>query len=81
MYGNLGQHIRGQIETCHLKGKTYKDAQLGELVHFIMVEQLPEHELACGSEPAWKHGEGETVAEQQPPRASGCEATTSSWGR
>jgi hypothetical protein len=43
-----------------------------------MVEQLPENELVCGSEPAWERGEDETVAEQQPPRASGCEAVTSS---
>jgi hypothetical protein len=46
-----------------------------------MVEQLPEHELVYGSEPAWDHGEGEAIAEWQPPRASGCEATTSSRGR
>jgi hypothetical protein len=31
------------------KGKTYRDAQLGELVHFIAIEQLPERELACES--------------------------------
>jgi hypothetical protein len=37
---------------CHPKGKTYRDAQLGELVHSAVVEQLPEHELACGSKPA-----------------------------
>jgi hypothetical protein len=46
-----------------------------------VVEQLPEHELACGSEPAWERREGEAVAEQQPPQASGCEAATSSRGR
>jgi hypothetical protein len=46
-----------------------------------VVEQLPEHELAYVSEPAWERGEGEAVAEQQPPRALGCEAATSSWGR
>jgi hypothetical protein len=45
-----------------------------------MVEQLPEHELAYGSEPTWEQGEGEAVAEQQPPRASGCEAAMSSRG-
>jgi hypothetical protein len=45
-----------------------------------MVEQLPEHELICGSEPTWEHGEGETVAEHQPPRASGREAATTSRG-
>jgi hypothetical protein len=33
-----------------------------------VVEQLSEHELAYGSEPAWERGEGEAVAEQQPPR-------------
>jgi hypothetical protein len=42
-----------------------------------MVEQLPEHELICGSAPAWKHGEGEAVAERQPPRASGHETAMS----
>jgi hypothetical protein len=47
----------------------------------VTVEQLPEHELICGSEPALEHGEGEAVAEQQPPRASGCEAAMSSRGR
>jgi hypothetical protein len=46
-----------------------------------MVEQLPEHELVYGSEPAWDHREGEAIAEWQPPRASGCEAATSSRGR
>jgi hypothetical protein len=67
MYENLAQHIQEWIQTCHLKGKTYKDAQLGELIHSVAVEQLSEHELACGSEPTWERGEGETVAEQQPP--------------
>jgi hypothetical protein len=81
MYENLGQHIRERIQTCHPKGKTYRNAQLGELVHFITVEQLAEHELSCESEPAWERGEGEAVAQQQPPRVSGCEATTSSQGR
>jgi hypothetical protein len=42
---------------------------------------VPEHELAYGSEPAWERGEGEVVAELQPPRALGCEAATSSRGR
>jgi hypothetical protein len=46
-----------------------------------VVEQLPEHELAYASEPTWERREGEAVAEQQPPRASGCEAATSSRGR
>jgi hypothetical protein len=81
MYENLGQHIRERIQTCHPKGKTYRDVQLGELVHSVAVKQLPEHELICGSKPAWERGEGEAVAEQQPPRASVCEAATSSWRR
>jgi hypothetical protein len=81
MYGNIGQHIRERIQTCHPKGKTYRDTQLGELAHSVTVEQLPEHELACGSEPAWEHGDGEVVAEQQPPQALGCEAAISSWGQ
>jgi hypothetical protein len=81
MYGNLGQYIRERIQTCHPKGKTYRDAQLGEFVHSVAVEQLPEHELTCGSEPAWERGEGEAVAEQQPPQASGYEAVMLSWGR
>jgi hypothetical protein len=46
-----------------------------------VVEQLPEHELVCGSEPAWERDEGKAVVEQQPPRASGCEVATSSRGR
>jgi hypothetical protein len=46
-----------------------------------MVEQLPEHELVCGSEPAWEREEGEAATEQKPPQASGCEAATSSWGQ
>jgi hypothetical protein len=74
IYGNGSQ-------TCCLKGKTYRDAQLGELVHSIVVKHAPEHEVGCGSKPVReKHREGETTAEQEPPRASGCEATTPSWG-
>jgi hypothetical protein len=52
-----------------------------ESVHSVVVEQLPEHELVCESEPARERGEGEAVAEQQPPRALGYEAATSSSGR
>jgi hypothetical protein len=63
-------------QTCHPNGKTYRDAQLGEFVHSVAVEQLSKHELVCGSKPAWERGEGEAVAEQQPPRASSCEAAT-----
>jgi hypothetical protein len=75
LYENLGEDMRERIQTRHLKGKTYRDAQLGELIHSVAVEQLLEHELA------WERGEGEAVAEQQPPRASACEAAMSSRGR
>jgi hypothetical protein len=67
-------------QTCRPKGKTYIHAQLGELVRSIVVEHTLEHEVICGSKPTGeKHGEGETAAEQPPPRASGCEVATSSW--
>jgi hypothetical protein len=77
----LGNIYGNKSQACHPKGKTYRDAQLGELTHSVAVEQPSEHELICGSEPAWERGEGEAVAEQQPPQASGCEAAPSSWGR
>jgi hypothetical protein len=64
LYGNLGNIYRNGFQTCHPKGKTYRDAQLGELIHSIAVEQLSEHELICGSEPAWEHEDGEAIAEQ-----------------
>ncbi len=44
-----------------------------------MVEQLPEHELAYGSEPAWERGEGEAVAEEQPPRVPFLARQMSRW--
>jgi hypothetical protein len=50
----------------------------GEFVHSVAVEHASKHEVVCGSEPAGeKHGEGKTTAEQQLPRASGCEAMMS----
>jgi hypothetical protein len=52
MYENIGQHIREQIQACHSKGKTYRDAQLRELVHSVAVEKLSEHKLVCKSESA-----------------------------
>jgi hypothetical protein len=57
IYGNGSQ-------TCRLKGKTYRDAQLGELVYSIAGEHVPEHDVICESEPVGeKHREGETAAE------------------
>jgi hypothetical protein len=51
-------------QTCHLKGKTYRDAPLGELVHFVIVEDSLEHDVVCGSKPAQeKHEEGKTATE------------------
>jgi hypothetical protein len=76
------QHIRERIPTCCLKEKTYRDAQLGELVHSVAIEHASEQEVIYGSEPVGeKHREGETDAEWQPPRSSSYEAATSSWGR
>jgi hypothetical protein len=64
-----------------LKSKTYRDAQLGGLVHSVAVEHAPEHEVIYGSELAGeKRGEGETVAKWQPTRVTGCEASMSSLG-
>jgi hypothetical protein len=74
IYGNGSRYVTPN-------GKTYRDAQLRELIHSITIEQLLEHELTCGSEPACERGEGEAIAEQQQPRASCCEAATSSRGR
>jgi hypothetical protein len=31
--------------------KTYRDAQLGELIHSIAVEHASEYEVVCGSKP------------------------------
>jgi hypothetical protein len=77
----LGNIYENGSKICHPKGKTYRDAHLGELVHSIKVEHAPEHEVICESEPAGeKHEEGETATEWQPPRASGCEAVTSLQG-
>jgi hypothetical protein len=78
---SLGNIYGNESQICYPKGKTYRDAQLGELVHSIMVEYVSEHEAICGSEPIGeKHGEGETATEQLPPRASGFEATTPARG-
>jgi hypothetical protein len=74
IYGNGSQ-------TYHPKGKTYRDAQMGELARSVAVDHVLEHGVICWSEPTGeKHGEGETATGQQPPRASDYEATTSSRG-
>jgi hypothetical protein len=67
--------------TCRLKEKTYRDAQLGEHIHSVMVEHVPEHKVIYGSEPAGeKHRECKTIAEWHLPQASDCEAAMSSRG-
>jgi hypothetical protein len=77
----LGNIYGNESQTYRPNGKIYRDAWLGELVHSVAVRHVPEHEVIYRSEPAWeKRGEGETTAEQHPPRASGCEAVTSSQG-
>jgi hypothetical protein len=74
----LGNIYGKGSQTYHPNGKTYRDAQLGELVHSVALEHALDHEVVCGSEPAGeKRGEGETATKQQPPRASDCEAATS----
>jgi hypothetical protein len=51
--------------TCRSKGKTYRYAQLGELVHSVAVEHASNHEVVCGSKPTGeKCGEGETTTER-----------------
>jgi hypothetical protein len=59
--GNIYENIS---QTCHLEGKTYRYAQLGELDRSVVVEHTLEHKVICGSKPAGeKHREGETAAE------------------
>jgi hypothetical protein len=44
----LGNIYGNRFQTYHPKGKTYRYAQLGELVHSIAVENTLEHEVICG---------------------------------
>jgi hypothetical protein len=77
----LGNIYRNISQTCHPKGTTYRDAQLGELIHSIIVGHELEREVTCGRKPTGeKRGESETAVEWQPPRASGYEITMSSRG-
>jgi hypothetical protein len=48
---SLGNTYGSGFQTCRMKGKTYRDAQLEELVHSVMVEHMPEHKVVCGSKP------------------------------
>jgi hypothetical protein len=77
----LDNIYENRSQTYRPKGKTYRYAQLRELVHPVTIEHASKHEVICESKPAGeKHGEGEPTAERQPPRASGCKAATSSQG-
>jgi hypothetical protein len=61
----LGNIYMNKSQACHPKGKTYRDAQPGELVHFITVKRTPEHGVAYRGEPVGeKRGEGETSTER-----------------
>jgi hypothetical protein len=61
----LGKIYGNGYRACHPKGKTYRDAQLDELVHSIVVKHAPEQGIVCGREPAGeKCREGETATEQ-----------------
>jgi hypothetical protein len=59
----LGNIYGNRSQECHPKGKTYRDTQLGELVHSIAVERVLEHGVTYRGEPVGeKRGEGETSA-------------------
>jgi hypothetical protein len=59
----LGNIYGNGSQIYHTKGKTYRYAQLGELVHSVVVKHAPEHEVICVSKPTGeKHGEGETAS-------------------
>jgi hypothetical protein len=60
----LGNIYKNGSHTCRQKGKTYRDAQLRELVHSITVKHGPEHEVIYGSKPTEeKRGKVETATE------------------
>jgi hypothetical protein len=60
----LGNIYGNKSQTCHPKSKTYRYAQLRELVHSIVVEHTLENEVIYGSKSAGeKHREGETAIE------------------
>jgi hypothetical protein len=49
---SLGNIYGSRSQICRPKGKTYRDAQLGEHIHSVAVEYALEHEVVCRSEPA-----------------------------
>jgi hypothetical protein len=67
----LGNIYGNRSQACCSKGKIYRDAQLGELVHSVTVEYVLKHGVTYRGEPVGeKRGEGETSAKRQPPCAS-----------
>jgi hypothetical protein len=56
LYGNRSRNITRRVKLTEM-------LNWERFFYFIAVEQLPEHELECGSESAWERGEDETVAE------------------
>jgi hypothetical protein len=48
---SLGNIYRNISQTCCLKGKTYRDAQLGELIHSIAVEHCRSMKSSVGVNP------------------------------
>jgi hypothetical protein len=62
---SLGNIYMNGSQTYRPKDKTYKDAQLRELVHSVAVEHASENEVICGRKPTGeKCGEGVTAAER-----------------
>jgi hypothetical protein len=47
-----------------LKDKTYRAAQLRELVHSVTVEHASEHEVVCGRKPTGEKCRGVTAVER-----------------
>jgi hypothetical protein len=47
----LGNIYGNRSQTCRLKGKTYRDAKLGELVHSVSIEHALESKLPIGVNP------------------------------
>jgi hypothetical protein len=66
----LGNIYESGSQTYCLKGKTYRDVQLGEHIHSIVVEHTPEHEVIYGSEPT-----GRSVEKVRWPPPGGATAT------
>jgi hypothetical protein len=60
----LGNIYGNKSQARHPKDKTYRNAQLGELVYSVVIDHMPEHGVIYWSEPTGeKRGEGETAAE------------------